>query len=251
MKRFLASLLALLLLLPILACPATAETITIDTETATYEEIVAAYELLKAARIAHLKATFAENHEVQPLEGITFRSVPWGSTRAEAEALLGMPTHDSGFVYSNIKAIYIDGRGFSTFYKNWTVAGYPVSTATLGFIYPVLEGRRLLDKELAIMCSGRYEIENIIDVDAAMDDLTTKLISLYGPYTNGRNSARIWMDSHGHSVTLRLSDSSIYLLYYHADRDALMNAAAQAIAAERAEQEELLRIQNQNNTDGL
>ena len=74
MKRFLASLLALLLLLPILACPATAETITIDTETATYEEIVAAYELLKAARIAHLKATFAENHEVISLNS-SLRSI--------------------------------------------------------------------------------------------------------------------------------------------------------------------------------
>ena len=147
--------------------------------------------------------------------------------------------------------VYTDGRGISTYYAGWTVAGYPVPTATLGFVYPVLEGKLLRDDSLAVMCSGMYEIQNIGDVNAVMDDLTTKLSALYGSYTHGSFNTRVWTDANGHSITLWPTDTSVYLLYYHADRDALMNAAVQAIADERAEQEELLRIQNQNNTDGL
>ena len=250
MKRFLASLLALLLLLPILACPATAETITIDTETATYEEIVAAYELLKAARIAHLKATFAENHEVQPLEGITFRSVPWGSTRAEAEAILGPASGSRTFVYSGFVTIYTDGRGLSTYYNDESVAGYAVPQITLDYVYPVLDGKILRDDSLAVICSGRYVIEDVGDMHAVMDDLTAKLSTLYGSYTQSIHG-RLWTDIKGNTITLQGGDTSVYLLYYPSYRDALLEAAAQAIAAERAEQEELLRIQNQNNTDGL
>ena len=251
MKRILTALLALLIASAALVSTALAEVVTVDLETATYEEIVAACELLKAERVARLKETFAETHEIQPLDGITFRGVPWGSTRAEAEAILGAPSNTITYICAGVGSVYTDGRGISTYYAGWTVAGYPVPTATLGFVYPVLEGKLLRDDSLAVMCSGMYEIQNIGDVNAVMDDLTTKLSALYGSYTHGSFNTRVWTDANGHSITLWPTDTSVYLLYYHADRDALMNAAVQAIADERAEQEELLRIQNQNNTDGL
>lgn len=250
MKKFLASLMALLLLLPVLTGPATAEIITIDTENATYEEIVAAYELLKAARIARLKATFAETHEVQPAGGITFRGLPWGSTRVEVEAILGPASGSRSFVYSGFITIYTDGRGLSTYYNGGSVAGYAVPEITVDYVYPVLDGRILRDDDLAVICSGRYVIEDVGDIHAVMEDLTAKLSSLYGSFTQSIHGRR-WTDAEGNTITLDHGDTSIYLLYYPSYRDALLEAATQAIADERAEQEELLRIQNSNNTDGL
>lgn len=250
MKKFLASLMTLLLLLPVLTCPATAEIITIDTENATYEEIVAAYELLKAVRIARLKEAFAATHEVQPSDGITFRGVPWGSTRVEAEAILGPASGSRSFVYSGYISIYTDGRGLSTYYNGGSVAGYTVPEITVDYVYPVLDGKLLRDDDLAVICSGRYVIENVGDVHAVMEDLTAKLSSLYGSFTQSIHGRR-WTDAYGNTITLDNGDTSVYLLYYPSYRDALLEAAAQAIAAEHAEQEEFLRIQNSNNTEGL
>lgn len=249
MRRLLANLLAFLLLTSITTA-AMAEVITIDTETATYEEIVAAYELLKLERIARLKESFAANHEVHPLEGITFRDVPWGSTRTEAEAILGPASGSRSFVYSGFVTIYPDGRGLSTYYNDGSVAGYAVPQITLDYVYPVLDGKILRDDNLAIICSGRYVIKDVGDIHAVMDDLTAKLSALYGSYTQSIYG-RLWTDIKGNTITLQSGDTSVYLLYYPSYRDALLEAAAQAIADERAEQEELLRIQNQNNTDGL
>ncbi len=249
MRRLLANLLAFLLLTSI-TTTAMAEVITIDTETATYEEIVAAYELLKLERVARLKESFAESHEIYPLEGITFRDVPWGSTRVEAEAILGPASGSRAFVYSGFVTIYTDGRGLSTYYNGGSVAGYAVPQITLDYVYPVLDGKILRDDSLAVICSGRYVIEDVGDIHAVMDDLTAKLSTLYGSYTQSIHG-RLWTDIKGNTITLQGGDTSVYLLYYPSYRDALLEAAAQAIAAERAEQEELLRIQNQNNTDGL
>ena len=249
MRRLLANLLAFLLLTSS-TTTAMAEVITIDTETATYEEIVAAYELLKLERVARLKESFTESHEIYPLEGITFRDVPWGSTPGEAEAILGPASGSRSFVYSGFVTIYTDGRGLSTYYNGGSVAGYAVPRITLDYVYPVLDGKILRDDSLAVICSGRYVIEDVGDIHAVMDDLTAKLSTLYGSYTQSIHG-RLWTDIKGNTITLQGGDTSVYLLYYPSYRDALLEAAAQAIAAERAEQEELLRIQNQNNTDGL
>ena len=250
MKRHISFLLTLLLLLPILACTATAETIIIDTETASYAEIATACERLEAIRIARLKETFAAEHEVQPADGITFRGVPWGSTRLEAEAILGPTSGSRSFVYSGFITIYTDGRGLSTYYTGGSVAGYAVPEITVDYVYPVLDGRLLRDNNLAVICAGRYVIKDVGDVHAVMEDLTAKLSSLYGSFTQSIHGRR-WTDVRGNTITLDAGDTSVYLLYYPACRDDLLNAAEQAIADERAAQEELLRIQNQNNTDGL
>ena len=240
--RLLALLLALLL-----ATPALADVITIDLETATYDELTAAYELLKAERIARLTAAYAATHEAQPVEGIAFRNVPWGSTRVEAEAILGKPerTDDYYPIYATWGSS--DGRGFSSYYT-WKIAGYDARGMT-SFVYVVQDGSLLRDKDLAIMTEAMYTIQNISDKEAAMEDLTTKLTSLYGACTyNG--DARVWTDANGHRIELGAS-TFVTIRYFHAEQKSLMNAALQAIAAEKAAQEELQRLQNQNSTDGL
>ena len=252
MKQALSILLGLLLAF-FLALPAMAEVITIDLENATYEELIAAHELLEAARIARLKKIFAETHEVQLAEGITFRGVPWGSTKTETEKIIGAPYRCYDHMYRKYQtlSIYNDGRGINAQYSGWTIAGYKLTYAIVNYVYPVHDGKLLRDSELAVMCYCTYILEDIGDVDAVRDDLTNKLNLLYGVCTYGSNNSRKWIDENGHSVTLSSGSSSVYLHYVHADSDALTDAAEQAIAAERAEQEELLRIQNQNNVEGL
>ena len=90
MKR-LYPLFLLLLMLCLMLTAACADTISIDLDAASYEEIVAAYELLKAERLQRLGESFAASHEIQSSAGIEFRNVPWGSTKKEAEAMLGVP----------------------------------------------------------------------------------------------------------------------------------------------------------------
>ena len=160
--RLLALLLAVLL-----ATPALADVITIDLETATYDEINAAYELLKAERIARLKETFAATHEIQPAEGITFRGIPWGSTRAEVEEILGAPNQTLNHFSVDPGGCYTDGRGLSAYYPNWTVAGYNAS-GKISYVYAVQDGQLLRDRNLGIMALAFYEIERIGDVDAAV-----------------------------------------------------------------------------------
>lgn len=251
MKKMLAALLSLLLLLSALPFPALADVVTIDTETATCEEIAAACELLKAARIARLKENFAQTHEVQPLDGITFRGVPWGSTRADAEAIVGPAVSSTPMITVRRSTVNSDGIGVRTIYKNWTIAGYPAYTAEFNYVYPVMDGEMLRDDNLAILYLGEYQFWDLGDVSAVMEDLTTKLSGLYGAYAIANGGRRTWTDAQGNSIELSYAGSRVYLLYISAQAEADLGAAKAVLAAERAEQEELLRIQNQNNTDGL
>ena len=250
MKRILSVLLSLLLILALTA-PALAEVLTIDLENATDDEITAAYELLKAERLARLKKASAANHEVQPADGITFRSVPWGSTRAEAEAIIGPSSSTNANITVRRSTVNTDGVGIRTTYKNWTVAGYQTHSAEFNYVYPVVDGMLLRDNNLAVLYLGEYQFWDIGDVNAVMEDLTAKLSGLYGACTVGSGDKRTWTDAYGNSIELSYVGNRIYLLYFSAEAENLLGAAKQAIADERAEQEELLRIQNQNNTDGL
>lgn len=78
MKRLVSFLLALTLLAGI-AAAASADVLTIDTETAGYDEIVEALHILKAAQITRLTELVASECSIEPADGITFRGIPWHS----------------------------------------------------------------------------------------------------------------------------------------------------------------------------
>ncbi len=61
----------------------------------------------------------------------------------------------------------------------------------------------------------------------------------------------MWTDSDGNTIALWPLENTIVIKYWTYDTDELIAAAKQAVDNERAEQEELLRIQNRTNTDGL
>lgn len=229
-----------------------AETITIDLETASYEEIVAAYELLKNERLERLKENFVSEHQIQPVSGITFRKVPWGSTKTETEGILGNPSsYSRSYITASAGFVYTDGMGVQTEYKNWTLAGYPLECAELNYVYPVVDGILIRDDSSAILYLAEYDIWDVGDTNAVVEDLTTKLSRLYGTYTSGSRDKRTWTDENGNFIELGYSSSRVYLIYSSVQAEELLGRAYQAIQDERREQEELLRIQNQNNTDGL
>lgn len=228
-----------------------AETITIDLETASYEEIVAAYDMLKNERIERLKENFASEHQIQPVSGITFRNVPWGSTKIEAEEILGERSSFSSYITARRGFVYTDGRGVQTKYTNWTLAGYSLEYAEVNYVYPVVDGMLIRDDSSAILYLAEYDIWDVGDTNAVVEDLTTKLSGLYGTYSSGSSDKRTWTDENGNYIELSYSSSRVYLIYSSAQAEELLGRAGQAIQDERREQEELLRIQNQNNADGL
>ncbi len=72
---------------------------------------------------------------------------------------------------------------------------------------------------------------------------------LYGEYIY--DNKYIWTDDDGNNIALWPLADSIVLKYWASDADELIEVAKEASDTEKAEQEELLRIQTQTNTDGL
>ncbi len=241
----------LILLLSLFCFGTKADTLSIDLSSATYEEIVTAFETIKAERLARLKEQFSSTHEIQPKSKITFRDVPWGSTKKEAEAILGPGRYSSSHITVKLGTVNADGIGIQTEYLDWTVAGYPLRYAELNYVYPVIDGLMLRDEDLAVLYLAEYDIWDVGDTNAVVEDLTTKLSKLYGNYVTGDRDTRTWTDKSNNSIELRGSGSRVYLLYSSAQAEELLGYGRQAVQDERREQEELLRIQNQDNTDGL
>ena len=239
---------ALILLSSMHVC---AEPLTIDPDSATYEELTEAYELLKVARMARLKEIFISTHEVEPADGISFRGVPWGSTRKETEDMLGVPSSVSSNITVRQGTVNTDGIGMQTRYKDWTLAGYPLQYAELNYVYPVVDGDMIRDDDLAVFYLAEYDIWDVGDTTAVIEDLSAKLSKLYGTHVTGDRGALIWTDQSQNTISLTTSSNRVYLIYASGQAEGLLSYGRQAIQDERAEQEELLRIQNQDNVDGL
>ena len=109
----------------------------------------------------------------------------------------------------------------------------------------------LRDDDLAVLYLVEYDLFDIGDENAVVEDLTSKLTKLYGSYSIGNRNTRTWVDKNNNSIELSSSKTRVYLVYSSAQKDILLGNAQQIVEAERKEQEEILRIQNQDNTDGL
>ncbi len=250
MKRF--YYLVVLLFMTSIICPsAVADTLSIDLDSASYEEIVSAYDLLKSARLTKLKEIYESTHEIEPVTGIAFRGVPWGSTKKDTESILGVGAPAGSYITVSRGTVNTDGIGIQTRYEDWTLAGYPIEYAEVNYIYPVVDGVMLRNDDIAILYLAEYDIWDIGDTNAVVEDLTNKLSKLYGSYTTGIRDTRTWTDISNNMIELSYSSSRVYLIYSSAQAEELLGYGRQAIQDERKEQEELLRIQNQNNTNGL
>lgn len=243
-QRLAAGLLALSLSI---AC-AQAEILTIDIDQASYEEINTVYQQLKQARIDKLKETYAASYTPEPKSDIMFRGIPWGTTRSEVEQQIGLPSQV--FEYLAEKNLVISSEtGIKTSYYGIQLAGYS-ATANINYVYPVVDGRMLHDKDLASMAYVEYVLWNVGDGNMIAEDLTQKLVQLYGDYQT-HSKRRVWYDNANNEIEMRIYSNSVYIYYISRNSEQMINVAEKALDAELAEQEEILRLQNQNNYDGL
>ena len=254
MKKMLSIMLAVIILLS--GISTYANTITIDTETATYNEVVEAINQLTTIRKNMLNEQFATNHKIEQKDEINFRGVPFHSTKKEAELTFGSLTyydHNMIKIISGPSSAMSGDYGVRGTYQGLTVAGYPVKYTEIDYVYPIVDGVVLRNDDLAIFYIGSYKIEDLGDIDAAVLDLVNKLNNLYGEYTkqNVQGDCFVWTDINGNIVRLYQWPSTIWIMYYASDTETLLSNIKKADDNEKAQQEELLRIQNQNNTDGL
>lgn len=243
-QRLAAGLLALSLSI---AC-AQAEILTIDIDQASYEEINTVYQQLKQARIDKLKEIYAASYTPEPKSDIMFRGIPWGTTRSEVEQQIGITSRQSTYL-SKLNRVIGEDIGISTSYSTFQLAGYSVST-DVNYVYPIEEGVIIRDADLAMIVFVEYIIFDVSDASKVVDDLTNKLVKLYGNYQID-DGARIWFDNNNNAIQVHPASTRIYIIYTSEMADRMIDSANQVRNAEVAEQEELLRIQNQNNYDGL
>lgn len=240
--------LAVLLLICVTLVSANAEILTIDLDNASYEEIDNAYQQLKQERLDKIKEKFKETYEPEPKSDIMFRGIPWGTTRSEVEQQIGLPSQV--FEYLAEENLVISSEtGIKTSYYGIQLAGYS-ETANINYVYPVVDGRMLHDKDLASMAYVEYVLWNVGDGNMIAEDLTQKLVQLYGDYQT-HSKRRVWYDNANNEIEMRIYSNSVYIYYISRNSEQMINVAEKALDAELAEQEEILRLQNQNNYDGL
>lgn len=267
MKRLLCILVCSLFLCSFAA----ADTLTIDTDVATDEEINALLETLHAEKITRIKTRLASEVIEPDTDGLNlFRNIPWYSTREQAEKILGV-TSSSDWMSGLYRLSYIDYENVSTgadtvdgdlgcrpYYSGLSVAGYKPSDVYLCFVFPIVDGEIIRDNSVAQLYMGYYTFEkdDFGDLLIIYSDLETKLKALYGEgtYTETKyKNYRIWKDKVGNIIRLQVDNDGYYLTlgYVANDADARIDAMAQAYLDEKTREENLLRLENTNNVDGL
>lgn len=227
------------------------ETITIDLETATYSEIAEAINVLVERRIELLSEMYRSEQRIAPVDGISLRNIPWHSNLSIVEQAIGIGSNSSYHVLGTDGRFELDTPGFTRVYRDIIVAGYDAELWVC-YVYPVRDGTVLRDDSIAEFYYAHYRIKNIADVNGLISDLSEKLSHLYGyDITYEGTDYRTWKDSNGNCVRLRALEDGCEIIYFASDINELISAGASAAQNEAAQQEELNRIQNQSNYDGL
>lgn len=227
-----------------------AETITIDTDTASYDEIVDAITVLKQVRVQMLTDEFTRKHTPAPATSIMFRQIPWYTTRQEVLSLIGNPKTHSTHAQNTAGQVYTNGIGFENSYSSLNVAGYEAS-CDVYYVYPVVDNVLIRNSDYALLYMAEYRFTGLGNTSAAIEDITTKLVHLYGDYQRDNRGRLVWIDDSNNHIILYSWNSNFTLWYYAGNTEELLHAADSVVDAENAEAEELLRIENINNTNGL
>lgn len=265
-------LLCLLLVGMFLLSTACADTLAIDTESATDDEITSMIEVLQAEKINRIKTRLA-NEVIEPdADGlILFRNIPWYSTRNQTKDILGVTSKDvelgnvyrlSYIDYSNAydSSDYVEGQlGCYLYSRSYTVAGYQPSRTYFRFMVLVIDGEIIRDASIAQFYMGYYTFDgdDFGDLSLVYSDLESKLYALYGDgsYNPGEyHTYTIWKDNAGNMIRLQINSKRnnwLTLAYVANDVDARIDALAEAYEAEKTKKEEILRLKNTNNVDGL
>lgn len=206
---------------------------------------------------------------------ITFRDIPWYSTKAETEAVLFSNGAKKGGWMSSPNNIYrmgainfrnstsgsdrVDGGGYMGWYSNVSVAGYNVADTYACYIYPFDEnGKIIRSDDDAQLYFGWYSFgpNDYSDHRAIYDDLNEKLASLYGegtPETDDYRSSITWYDDSNNQIHILINSDEDYVAlgYMATDADARLDEMQSALDAEAVSAEAAEREANKENVSGL
>ena len=210
---------------------------------------------------------------------ISFRSIPWYSTKADTEEILYGEGASEGGWSSDTENIYrmsgidypnvtngsdrVDGGGYKGWYSSVSVAGYEASDTYACYVYDIDENG-VINKNAddAKLYFGWYifDSNDYADVKVIYEDLEQKLVSLYGEGTSDKEddyfSSIIWSDAGNNQIRLLLGGKNkesqyITLGYMAADADVYLDEMQNALDAEAMEDEAAEREENKNNVSGL
>ena len=214
----------------------------------------------------------------EPITGIIFRGIPWGSSYSEVINTLSK----SGIKWESpisikgrtIRNTIIDNKrhGFdyetgiyvNTDYKSpsLSVAGYDTTRITLYFAYTTDDSGRLLkDLEHTAFYLAKYEFVPT-NLTAMTEDLITKLSTLYGKVDEMlsdslviENNYFLWYDNDGNIVGLEnelypiTESKNIYISYGWGKGNSILKRANEIQYAEAIAEE--VKKFGTDNTDGL
>lgn len=209
---------------------------------------------------------------------ITFRSIPWYSTRKEAEQLLedegASSSNDAWKNYarrlSGIQFLstmsgsdYVDGAGIARNYSGLSVAGYEPSEVGACYIYNINEDGTLdRNEDNAEFYFGWYGFDSrdYVDGIGVYEDFLQKLTSVYGDGSTNDESDYFtttdWFDPDGNQIRLLLGGKSnekyyVSIGYIVPDADSRLDAVQDVLNAEAAAAEASERDANKENVEGL
>lgn len=214
-------------------------------------------------------------HAETDTKSITFRDIPWYSTKTETESILFADgAKESGWM-SSPNNIYrmsginfrsstsgsdrVDGGGYMGWYSGVSVAGYDVADTYVCYIYPFDEnGNIIRSDDDAQLYFGWYSFgpNDCSDHRAIYDDLVTKLTSLYSNGTSETDDYRssvTWYDNQNNQIHILINSDEDYVAlgYITADADARLDEMQAALDAEAAANEAAEREANKKNVSGL
>lgn len=248
-----------------------AETITINIDTATEQEINDLIKRLQEEKTERIIERLAEEPFGLPSDGlITFRDIPWYTSRTNAEKILGKSS-SSNWMSSLFRLSYIDYQNISwggdtvegdlgcrPYYNGLTVAGYTPSDMYLCFMFPIVDDLIIRDISVAQLYMGYYTFtsSDFGDIGSVYLDLEEKLTRLYGEgesTVTEYSSYIIWQDIEENKIRLKVDSNNTYLTlaYIAGDADSRIDELAQALALEKKKVEDQIRIENENNVGGL
>lgn len=266
MKKFIVAFLALMLI----TATAIADVVTVDLASATDDELSSFIQTIRDEQTNRYKEKLAAQQIDADPDGITFRGIPWFSTVEATEKAIGQVSEYKyasdlrrlGYIdYSNVTtgADRVDGDlGCNVSYAGLSVAGYQPSSSIACYIFPIVDGQIVRDIQSAQIYMGYYtfESEDYGDLSIVYDDLARKLEQLYGKgnessteyYTN-----TVWQDDTGNVIRLRKDNDASYLTlaYVASTADSRLDDMAVAYVDEKTREEDAIRNENVNNTDGL
>lgn len=268
MKRFILILLAISLFVPAAIC--TADTIHVDTETSSDEEIKEAYQLLRDEYVNRLKKIIPPaNSDNNGL--FLFRSVPWYSTREETEKIIGYKSNTKGpsseiyriekmdYPYSVSGPLCIKGNGgVFAYYSGVDVAGLIPSETYITYIYPIVDGTIIHEDKLSQIYMAHYKFkkEDFGDHEGIYQDFQRKLNNTYGEgieSTNGYSTWTLWTDREGNIIRLYINKDKNYvsLGYMAGDADERLDEMIIAMDNEKANEDKMNMEINEDNYNGL